>query len=120
MNITRRRTLEGMAAAAVALPLGIGASGTVAAETDAPLLAMIEEAGTIEPYAPLGTNAEKIDRYDRLCALFDQIETTPAKTLEGVMAKLRCLDHQFRTGGITPDELVASALADLERLAGKA
>ena len=113
MNITRRRALEGMTAAAIASPLGIGVSIAAAAKTDAALLAMIEEAGAVD-------YRSSVAQYDRICALFDQIETTPAKTFEGVMAKLRCLDHQFRTGQIEPVGFAASALADLERMAGKA
>ena len=90
-----------------------------AVETDAPLLAMIEEAGAIDPERP-HLPAERIAETDRLWALWEQIETTAAATLEGVAAKLRCLDHQLQTGQTLPIEFVTSALADLDRLAGRA
>lgn len=118
-TISRRDALRGAAAAAVASSLGIGTSNAAGAEADASLLAMIEEAGAVDyrkPHRP----AERIAQYDRLNALFEQIETTPATTLGGVAAKLRCLDHQMRRGQVTPLEFVSSALADLDCLAGKA
>ncbi len=108
----------GMAAAAVASPLGIGASNAAGAEADAPLLATIEAAGAVD-YRKPRRRAEKIAQYDRLNALFGQIETTPATTLQGVAAKLRGLDKQICSGQVTPLEFVSSALADLDRLAGK-
>ncbi len=108
----------GMAAAAIALPLGIGASNA-GAKADARLLAMVEEAGEVD-YSKAHRRAEQIAQYDRLNVLFGQIESTPATTLGGVAAKLRCLDHQMRRGQLTPLEFVSSALADLDRLAGKA
>ena len=108
----------GMAAAAVASPLGIGASNAAGAKADACLLAMVEEAGALD-YRKSHRRAEKIAQYDRLNVLFGQIETTPATTLQGVAAKLRCLDRQMRSGQVTPLEFVSSALADLDRLAGK-
>ncbi len=109
----------GMAAAAVASPLGIGASNAAGAKADARLLAMIEAAGAVD-YRKPRRRAEKIAQYDRLNALYEQIEATTATTLEGVAAKLRCLDRQMRRGQVTPLEFVGSALADLDRLAGKA
>ncbi len=115
---TRRRALNGMTAAAVASPLGIGASNAAGAEADARLLAIIEEAGAVDfrkPHRP----AERIAQYDRLNALYEQIESIPATTLKGVAAKLRYLDQQICSGQVTPLEFVSSALADLDRLAGK-
>ena len=109
----------GMTAAAVASPLGIGASKVAGAEADAPLLAMIEEVGAVDFKTP-HRNAEKIAQYDRLNALFEQIESTPATTLQGVAAKLRYLDQRICSGQVAPLEFVGSALADLDRLAGEA
>ena len=109
----------GMTAAAIASPLRIGTSNAAGAEADARLLAMIEEAGAVDYQKP-HRRAERIARYDRLNALFEQIETTPATTLQGVAAKLRCLDQQMRNGQTMPLEFVSSALADLDRLAGDA
>ncbi len=107
------------AAAAIASPLGIGTSSAAGAEADARLLAMIEAAGAVDFETP-HRNAEKIAQYDRLNALYEQIESTPATTLQGVAAKLRCLDQQICRGLVMPLEFVSSALADLERLAGEA
>ncbi len=108
----------GMTAAAIASPLGIDTSNAAGAKADACLLAIIEEAGAVD-YRKPRRRTEKIAQYDRLNALFGQIETTPATTLQGVAAKLRCLDRQISSGQVTPIEFVSSALADLDRLAGK-
>ena len=108
-----------MTAAAVASPLGICVSNGAAAEPDAPLLALVEEAGAVDYMKP-PRSAGRIAEYDRLMALYERIETTRATTLQGVAAKLRCLDQQICCGGVMPIEFVGSALTDLERLAWEA
>lgn len=58
------------------------------------------------------------DAVDRICALHELIVATPAATLTGIVVKLR-LSRQFQDGatGIA-SELLAGALADVERLVG--
>lgn len=81
-----------------------------------------------EAVAPYEARAELLGRHDLITAArrarkawrhtYRRLARTPARSLLGLLAKLRALNRTFRAGAVGPDDaaLWASTLADAERL----
>ena len=130
---TRRAVLAGLSAAGLAVPALAALPAVAAGHSDAELFRIVGEAKKLdaawwdaldrqEAISPIG-GEEYEAAYSRTSAASDQFQEalervyrTPAKTVEGIAAKLRAMVDDYKDDEMGFTESLALILADAERI----